>query len=80
MKKNGTYAIPTYAVCAIEYGDYSGVDVMDEKNIKEFLEIEFPKGYVVDWHCNEPKGEPYFCTYPAFGLACDVIDADFYEP
>lgn len=80
MERIGTYSIPTYAICAIEYGDFSGVNDEDEKIIKEFLESEFHNGFVADWHTNEPDGEPYFSRFPAFGLACEVVDADFYMP
>ncbi len=80
MKHIGTYKIPEYAICPIEYGDFTGVCDEDEKMIKDFLAREFPKGYVVDWHPDEPKGEPYFTTVPEFGLATTVVDADFYEP
>ncbi len=76
MKLIGTYKIPEYAMCAIEYGDYTGLEEEDEEAINEFLESEFPNGYVVDWK----DGAPYFTSYPAFGKATDVIDADFYEP
>ena len=80
MKHIGKYKIPQYAICAIEYGDFSGLDEEDIDNINEFLEDEFPNGFVADWHSNETDGEPYFCSYPEFGLAAMVVDADFYEP
>ena len=31
MKHIGKYKIPEYAICAIEYGDYSGLDEQDER-------------------------------------------------
>lgn len=77
MKLIGTYKIPEYAICAIEYGDFSGLSEEDEQKIKDFLGREFQNGYVVDW---EPQGEPYFSSKPAFGLPTTVVDADFYEP
>lgn len=80
MKHIGKYKIPQYAICAIEYGDFSGLDEEDIDNINEFLDDEFPNGFVVDWHINEPDGEPYFTSCPAFGMAAEVVDADFYEP
>ena len=80
MKHIGKYKIPQYAICAIEYGDFSGLDEEDIDNINKFLEDEFPNGFVVDWHSNDPDGEPYFCRYPEFGLATDVVESDFYEP
>lgn len=80
MKYIGKYKIPEYAICAIEYGDYSGLDEQDKCEIMDFLSEEFPNGFVVDWHGNEPEGEAYFSTSPEFGLPTNVIDADFYEP
>ncbi len=80
MKHIGKYKIPQYAICAIEYGDFSGLDDEDIDNINEFLEDEFPNGFVADWHSNEQDGEPYFTSCPAFGMATEVVDADFYEP
>lgn len=80
MKLIGTYKIPEYAICAIEYGDNTCMTAEDDKMMKDFLEREFPNGYVVDWHTNEPQGEPYFSSNPAFGLPTTVVDADFYEP
>lgn len=80
MKHIGKYKIPQYAICAIEYGDFSGLDEEDIDNINEFLYYEFLNGFVVDWHINEPDGEPYFTSCPAFGMAAEVVDADFYEP
>lgn len=35
---------------------------------------------MADWHIDEPDGEPYFTSCPAFGMATEVVDADFYEP
>ena len=26
------------------------------------------------WDDKEPDSEPYFCTSPEFGLACNVVD------
>ncbi len=75
MKYIDRYKIPTYAVCAVEYGDFSGLEEEDIKNVKEFLRKEFPKGFVTDY-----QNESYFSTVPAFGKACEVIDVDFYEP
>lgn len=80
MNHIGKYKIPQYAICAIEYGDFSGLDDEDIDNINEFLECLFPNGFVVDCHSNEPEGEPYFTRCPDFGMSTEVVDADFYEP
>lgn len=79
MKHIGQYKIPEYAICAIEYGDFTGFSE-EEREIRDFLSEEFPNGFVVDWHGNEPEGELYFSPCPAFGQATNVVDADFYEP
>lgn len=44
MKHIGKYKIPKYAICAIENGDFSGLDEEDIDNINEFLEGEFRMG------------------------------------
>ena len=80
MKHLGKYKIPEYAICAIEYGDFSGLSDEDEQNVNEFLERECPNGCIVYWHSDDEDNEPYFCSYPEFGLAATVVEADFYEP
>lgn len=80
MKYIGKYKIPEYAVCAIEYGDYTGLTDEEKREIIDFMSDNFPNGCVVDWHGNTPEGEAYFSTAPEFGLPTNVIDADFYEP
>lgn len=77
MELIGTYKIPEYAVCAIEYGDYTGLTDEEEREIRYFLSKEFPNGFVVDWHGNEPDVEPYFSPSPAFWLGTNDIDAYF---
>lgn len=75
------FQIPSYAVCAIEYGDYSGVDEEDIDNIKKFLDMVYqmcPKGCTFDWD-KETLDSPYFCSRPEFGLACDVVELKIYK-
>ena len=76
MKLAGTYKIPTYAVCYIEYGDASGLNDDDIQMIDDFVRTNFPKGYIADW---KNLDHPYFSSYPEFGKATDVVDADFYH-
>ena len=73
----GTYEIPTYAISAIEYWDFSGLNDDDERNIKEFISANFPNGFICDW-----KGidDPHFTHYPIFGKGCDVVECDFNLP
>ena len=34
-----TFTIPAWAVCAIEYGDFSGLSDTDESQVNEFTEM-----------------------------------------
>lgn len=78
IKLIDTYQIPTYAICAIVNGDYSGLNDDDERVINEWLNTHFPNGFIADFD----KGieNPYFSYYPAFGGGSEVIDVDFYLP
>ena len=76
MKYEGTYQIPTYAIQYIEYGDASGLDDLDIELTDGFIATNFPKGYVVDW---KDIDSPYFCSHPEFGMAAEVVEADFYH-
>ena len=76
MTLAGTYRIPTYAVCYIEYGDADGLNDEDIQMIEDFVNANFPKGYVADW---KNLDHPYFSPSPDFGLAAEVVDADFYH-
>ena len=71
----GTFQIPTYAISYIKYGDASGLDDLDVELIDGFIDSNFPKGFVVDWHGIDA---PYFSSNPEFGLPMDVVDADSY--
>lgn len=71
----GTFQIPTYSISYIEYGDASGLDDLDVELIDGFIDSNFPKDFVVDWHGIDA---PYFSSNPEFGLPMDVVDADFY--
>ena len=77
MELIGTYKIPAFAICAIEYNDYSGLNDDDEKAIKNFLD-SFSGGFIADWSQNIDN--PYFSAYnDIFGfIGCDVIDVNFY--
>ena len=78
MQLIGTYKIPTFAICAIEYNDYSGLNDDDEKVIKDFLS-QFKNGFVADWSKN--IDDPYFCTLPDMDFKpCECVDVDFYLP
>lgn len=69
-----TFSIPSWAVCAIEYGDYSGLSDDEIRQIEDFFE-DFPcDKFTIQWGEDE-----YFSNSPAFGLPCTCIDAEFYE-
>lgn len=76
MKFAGTYQIPTYAVPMLENGDITGLTDLDVELINGFIAANFPKGYVADWI---GRNDPYSCSCPEFGMATDVIEADFYH-
>lgn len=77
-----TCRIPSYAVCAIENGDYSNLEEeKDIKNVKAFLDAVFdicPNGCMFDWD-EKTLDSPYFCPQPEFGLACDVVEVKVYK-
>ena len=60
--------MPTWAVCAIVNGDYSGLTSDDEADLDAFLEREH---YVR--HFDIVDDEPSFTSSPEFGLACDCV-------
>lgn len=69
-----TYKIPTYAICALEYGDYSGLNDEDIDNINKFQEMlgkKCPLGYILDWD-RKMLDSPCFTLDPVFGLPADV--------
>ena len=68
-----TYSIPEWAVCAIEYGDFSGLSEEEISLIEGFLE-DFPLDrFTIQWGSDQ-----CFSNNPAFGLPCTCIDAEFY--
>ena len=75
MKYAMTLQIPTYAISALEYGNYEGLTDLDTELINGFIDANFPHGYVVDWRGIDA---PYFSHCPEFGLATEVVEADFY--
>ena len=66
--------IPTWALCYLVNSDDSGLDADDRKTVDEWVE-RTRNGGRIDV-CPLPVGESYFCSYPAFGPACDVEDCD----
>ena len=67
--------IPDWALCYIINGDASGLEDEDIEMVDKFCE-QFP-GAIYSPITNEDGDiEPYFTSYPAFGLACDVVDTE----
>lgn len=74
IKYWNTLSIPEWAVCAIEYGDYSGLSDSDIEALEGFF-ADFPcDRFTIQW-----GSDRFFTNNPAFGLPCECIDADFYE-
>ena len=71
IKNQYDYQFPTYALCALFNGDLEGLEDDDIANFNRFMKQN--KNIDV-WDDKEPDSEPYFCRYPEFGLACDVVD------
>ena len=71
IKNTWNYQFPSYALCALFNGDYDGLEDDDIELFESFME----RNKEIDvWDDKEPDQEPYFCKYPEFGLACDVVD------
>ena len=64
LKSLGTYDIPDWAICAMENGDYDGLTEEEEKLVSEFLDKNFPEGYVSNINFDDYNE---FNLYPAFG-------------
>tara|TARA_R100000353_G_scaffold134219_1_gene95204 strand:+ start:269 stop:547 length:279 start_codon:yes stop_codon:yes gene_type:complete len=71
IKDTYEYQFPTYALCALFYGDYDGLEKEDIANFESFQERT---KHIDVFDDKEPDQEPYFCSNPEFGLACNVID------
>lgn len=66
--------IPTWAACYLVNADASGLDPEDRRTVDEWVEKTRNGGHI---DVRPPSdGVPYFTSYPAFGLACDVEDCD----
>jgi len=69
--------IPAYAVSYIINGDLSGLEKSDKKAIDNFMDFFYNRAKILKGHVviDIGEGESYFSSRPAFGLACDVVDA-----
>jgi hypothetical protein len=77
MEYINTYTLPEWAVCALEYDDFSGLTEDDAELIARFqteLEKDFPDGFEIKW--GENVG---FCRdHDLGGLAADCVEAHIY--
>ena len=71
IKNQYEYQFPSYALCALFYGDFSGLEDDDIKHIEKFMK---DNEHIDVFDDKEPDQEPYFTPYPEFGLACNVVD------
>lgn len=74
----GTYDIPEWALCPLEYGVNSDeYDLTDEDiaQIKDFQENVIGEGYYMDIHWNDYNE---FDRHPQFGLPAKTYKVDFY--
>ena len=71
IKNQYEYQFPSYALCALFNGDFDGLDDDDIANFNRFMD---QNRNINVWDDKEPDSEPYFCTSPEFGLACNVVD------
>ena len=60
-------------VCAIEYGDYSGLSDDDERLVTQWLD-KLPAGVSFDW-----GEESEFCRDDISGLMADCIEVKIYH-
>ena len=71
IKNQYEYQFPSYALCALFNGDFDGLEEEDIKHIEKFMQ---DNDHIDVFDDKEPDSEPYFCTCPEFGLACNVVD------
>ena len=78
-RKYVEYTLPTYAVYAIIYGDYTGLSDSEEKQIKDFLMGEREKFNTKALYVCGPTEEAYFAHHNDLnGLGGNVYDVKVY--
>lgn len=74
------YKIPVWAICALEYGDFTGLDDNDEKAVNEFIE-SLPRdrnGSIGHFSWGEIDENKYFAHYNDINnLGSDVVDVEY---
>ena len=71
IKNQYEYQFQAYALCALFNDDLDG---LDEDDIALFERFKEQNKNIDVFDDKEPDQEPYFCKFPEFGLACDVVD------
>jgi len=73
--------VPTWALCYLVNNDYSGITEEDKEMVDKFWDKYQRKADL--FHCiitlNFPEDidrDKYFSPFPAFGLACEVVDCE----
>jgi hypothetical protein len=67
-------SIPDWAICALVYGDHSGLTDKESRQVDEFA-ADYPQDKF-HWHW---EMTPHFSNRPAFGLPCECVDLLIYE-
>jgi hypothetical protein len=72
-----SYTIPTWAVCAIEYGDTDELSAEEADLIEEWLDT-LPEGHIIyGWDFDNE----FFSWHPEFGLATTCVECEvMYDP
>jgi len=70
--------MPDYALCYLIYGDGSGLEDSDIKEIDQYMESFYSKAKEVEGYVlvSPEDSEQYFSASPAFGLPCNVVDTN----
>lgn len=63
--------IPEYMMPYFINGDESGIEEEDIQNAKDWMKESGVQEVTLP---SDEDYQPYFCSSPAFGLACDVVD------
>lgn len=64
--------IPTWALCYLINGDSTGLESNEIETIREWIY----DNKILDVLPPKSDDEGYFTHYPAFGLACDVVECE----
>lgn len=63
---------PSWSICALEYGDFEGLENEEIKQVNRFAE-KYAGAYF------EYSSDSHFSNSPEFGLACDCVILTVYK-